>query len=187
MGNYGNSRQRPKILYIVLQRRCCANCTALVRNLTQHPVPSGVLCQHLVLFDAKFLLLPVKSHDNAVHTDEDGHRRASRPTKASQVSYRHPLSSNQRDPTRERADIPPGGMRSRTNPVMGRGRRIERWQQLDPPLSFQGLGWPKRQGIPGEGTVTGARAIGTQVQRFGDFQGGREGSRFHPGRIPPRH
>lgn len=29
----------------------------------------------------KYLLLPVKSHDNAVHTDEDGHRRAPRPTR----------------------------------------------------------------------------------------------------------
>ncbi len=44
---------------------------------------------------------------------------------------------DQRDPARERADIPPGGARSRTS-RKGRGRRIEQWQQLDPPFSVSG-------------------------------------------------
>ena len=39
------------------------------------------------------------------------------------------------DPARERADIPPGGTRSRTYPEMGRGRRIVQWQQRNPPFS----------------------------------------------------
>jgi hypothetical protein len=52
-----------------------------------------------------------------------------------------PAFIEKRDPARGRADIPPGGARSRTPRRAGRGRRIRQWQQLDPPFSVQRLGF----------------------------------------------
>jgi hypothetical protein len=68
-----------------------------------------------------------------VMTDTTSKGQIKNPDRQKQVSYRlrHHLKN---DPARERADIPPGGTRSRTYPVMGRGRRIVQWQQHNPPF-----------------------------------------------------
>ena len=86
---------------------------------------------------------PVDYHEFPWHPclTVNGTKRSARlQTPQEQVSYRHPASPERRDPARERADIPPGGARSRAYPAMGRGRRIGQWQQPDPPLSFRATG-----------------------------------------------
>ncbi len=42
------------------------------------------------------------------------------------------------DPARGRADIPPGGARSWTSPHSGRMRRVDQWQQINPPFFIRG-------------------------------------------------
>lgn len=86
-----------------------------------------------------FLLIPMNSHVIPNPTDEDGPKTTGRQDPKRQKSgfIQAPAFIEPRDPARRRADIPPGGRCSRTDPVMGRGRRIGQWQQPDPPLSFR--------------------------------------------------
>lgn len=91
----------------------------------------------------------------------NGHEGATRPRKAKQASYRHPLPTQ--DPARVRAAPPPGGAPGRTKPRTGpqrweRGRRIGRWQRPGPPFPFRATG---KAGQVKEGLAGGA-----QVQRL---------------------
>ena len=85
------------------------------------------------------------SHGIPSASDENGTTgQQTTPNKNKEPSRFHTgtsLSSEQRDPARERADIPPGGARSRTSPqIAGRGRRVDQWQQINPPFPFSKSG-----------------------------------------------
>lgn len=89
-------------------------------------------------------LISMFSHGIPIAEDEDGNSK-----RGTQTTPKKKLPSQVhtgtrlylfKDPARERADIPPGGARSRTFPETGRGRWIEQWQQLDPPFSISGAG-----------------------------------------------
>jgi len=78
-------------------------------------------------------------HGSPVHSDENGTTGTKRtPTtqiKLCQGPTGTSLSSDPRDPARERADIPPGGARSRTSPPGGTGRQgLTQVQQINPPF-----------------------------------------------------
>lgn len=120
-------------------------------------------------------------------TDEDGHERAQRPirqvrfhtgtrfhrTKRSGAqASRHPPRWHAQ-PDRPRDGNEGGGSGSGSSPIRRCRSRVS---------GPQGSGK-----FRGEGTVTGARASGTQVQRLGDIQGGRERPRLHSGRLPSCH
>ena len=109
--------------------------------------------QDAVGFALKFLLISMISHAIPNPHDEDGIRGSKTPNQKlpSQVSYRHPLSSNQEirraseqtSPQVARAVGPPRSA--------GRGRRIGQWQQLRSAVfPFQGL---ENSNQVGEGEV----------------------------------
>ena len=90
----------------------------------------------------KFPLLPMNSHGIPLSSKRwNGTKRGDQDPEPGEGRFHTGTraSSNDRDPARERADIPPGGARSWT-PSDGTGRRIGQWQQPDPPFSFQGPG-----------------------------------------------
>ncbi len=74
------------------------------------------------LVSRKLLLISMNSHAIPCSSDEDedtGHQTT--PRRKQKVSYRHLAFIEPRDPARERADIPPGGARSRTPRKAGSG------------------------------------------------------------------
>jgi DNA-binding transcriptional regulator/RsmH inhibitor MraZ len=90
--------------------------------------------------------------------DEQGHKGALKtPRHQEQVSYRHPLII--RDPARERADIPPGGARSRTT------------QQWDEGGGSGSGSSSIRRFRSGPGLEPGGGNKGTAGQWFGRFRG----------------
>ncbi|WP_162290715.1 hypothetical protein [Yoonia vestfoldensis] len=110
-------------------------------------------------------------NDCTVMTDKTSKGQLKNPNRQKQVSYRlrHHFKN---DPARERADIPPGGTRSRTFPAMGRGRRIVQWQQHNPPFSHPDA----MSGRQGE-----AEGVGTEFHGRTHPKGGQQGAHVDPG------
>ena len=134
VGNLSQFRNRLHDVRLVDIGTICAK--SLVSNLARCcffnlcKTKSGVLKR-------KKLWTPMNSHGIPSASDENETRGTKRPQdqiKTLAGSYRHLAFIRPRDPARERADIPPGGARSRTSPPRRDGRRVDQWQQINPPF-----------------------------------------------------
>ena len=141
------------------------------------PVQNQMQCP-----EVKKLWTPMNSHGIPSASDEDETRGTKRPQdqiKTLAGSYRHLAFIRPRDPARERADIPPGGARSRTSPQMRDGRRVDQWQQINPPFLLP----PQGQRFKARRRHRQGQTREPQVQRRRPTQSRYEGAGVYPSLI----
>jgi hypothetical protein len=107
----------------------------------QDIVSKGRKSQHIGQRWCKKPLSPMNSHSNPCSSDEN--ETAGAPNdpdfkKTLAGFIQAPRFHQTEDPARERADIPPGGACSWTSRESGRGRRVDQWQQINPPFPHSG-------------------------------------------------
>src|SRR6056297_2944382 len=110
-----------------------------------------------------------------------GTKRGSKTPKKlpSQVSYRHPLSSN-KEIRRASEQTSPQVARGVGHPAQaGRGRRVDQWQQINPPFRVSGGSFSTG------GIARDRRDSGPDIQRRESPQGGWKGQGVYPGSLSP--